>query len=197
MKKIIIHISGPPGAGKTTMGQKFKDELKDKIVVKDLDELRDEFINDFYGNQKWLYLDVIEYQNYINNFINAQDKPIVFVGLNDNHRGKNKYLYFNVQAIKKYYIDIDDMVIVEQRCLRYINTIQYDKPLLTDLLQNNDYFIERVTDNLIRSCSIKNVTAMNNRYKTDYKNLGYIFMSREKIYKVVMLLLNKNLKSKY
>ena len=51
-KQLIVHISGPQGAGKTTLGNKLKDKFCDKIFVKDLDDLRAEFnrqkqINDF------------------------------------------------------------------------------------------------------------------------------------------------------
>ena len=37
--------------------------IKHKIVVKDLDNLRDEFIKVFYGNKSWTYIDENEYQN--------------------------------------------------------------------------------------------------------------------------------------
>ena len=43
MNNIIIHISDPSGSDKTFMGDKLKEQFKDKIVVKDLDKLRDEF----------------------------------------------------------------------------------------------------------------------------------------------------------
>ena len=45
---IIIHICGPSGSGKTTLGTKLKDKFKNKIVVKDIDDLRVEFIKNFY-----------------------------------------------------------------------------------------------------------------------------------------------------
>lgn len=44
METLIIHISGALGSGKTTLGDKLKEQFKSKIVVKDLDNLRDEFI---------------------------------------------------------------------------------------------------------------------------------------------------------
>ena len=53
MEKIIIHISGASGSGKTFLGKQLKDKFKNKIIVKDLDDLRDEFIVNFYGSQKW------------------------------------------------------------------------------------------------------------------------------------------------
>lgn len=43
MNNIIIHISVPSGSGKTFMGDNLKEQFKDKIVIKDLDKLRDEF----------------------------------------------------------------------------------------------------------------------------------------------------------
>ena len=51
---MIIHISGPSGSGKTTLGNKLKNEFKNKIVVKDLDDLRDEFIKSYYGKKNGL-----------------------------------------------------------------------------------------------------------------------------------------------
>ena len=38
--KLVIHISGSSGSGKTTLGNKLKDTFGNKIVVKDIDDLR-------------------------------------------------------------------------------------------------------------------------------------------------------------
>jgi hypothetical protein len=57
---LIIHISGPQGAGKTTLGNKIKDKYGDHIYLKDLDDLYAEF-----SNQK----KINDYQLFINNFI--------------------------------------------------------------------------------------------------------------------------------
>ena len=133
--KIIIHISGASGSGKTTLGNELKNELKNKAIIKDLDDLRDKFIKKFYGNKKWTYINENEYQKYINTFISKQNKPIIFVGLNDNTiYGKNKKLYYDLYSKYNYYIDIDYRVILKQKCLRLLNNIQNDKMALKDVM---------------------------------------------------------------
>ena len=78
MENLIIHISGASGSGKTTLGNKLKEHFKSKIVVKDLDILRDEFIKEFYSNKKWTYIDENKYQSYINDYINKQKETNYF-----------------------------------------------------------------------------------------------------------------------
>ena len=39
------------------VNKKESNQFKSKIIVKDLDILRDEFIKEFYGNKKWTYID--------------------------------------------------------------------------------------------------------------------------------------------
>ena len=113
MSKIIIHISGASGSGITFLGNQLKEQFGKKIIVKDLDELVDKFIKDFYGNKKWTYIDENEYQKYIDTFIDKQKKPIIFVGLNDNNNPKverfiqNKIKkYYDLHSQFNYYIDI-------------------------------------------------------------------------------------------
>ncbi len=70
---MIIHISGPQGAGKTTLGNKIKDKYGDHIYLKDLDDLYAEFSNQKKNN---------DYQLFINNFIKKNsDKPLIIPGL--------------------------------------------------------------------------------------------------------------------
>ena len=38
MKNIIVHISGTPGSGKTTLGKTIKKLYNNKVVVFDTDE---------------------------------------------------------------------------------------------------------------------------------------------------------------
>ena len=191
METLIIHISGASGSGKTTLGNKLKEQFKSKIIVKDLDILRDEFIKEFYGNKKWTYIDENEYQSYIDSYINKQKKPIIFVGLNDNTvYGKNKNLYYNVHSQYNYYIDIDDMIIVKQKCIRLLNDIQTDKMAMEDLVKNNEKFVKKFTEAIKIECSAKQTIKQNNKWKKDYEKQGYKFMSRENIYKSVVKILN-------
>ena len=191
MKTLIIHISGPSGAGKTVLGNKLKRKFGNKIVVKDLDDLRDQFIKSYYGEKRWTYIDENEYQSYIDSYINKQKKPIIFVGLNDNTRyGKNKNLYYNVHSQYNYYIDIDDMIIVKQKCIRLLNDIQTDKMAMEDLVKNNEIFVKQFTKAIKIECSAKQTIKQNNKWKKDYEKQDYKFMSRENIYKSVVKVLN-------
>ena len=191
METLIIHISGASGSGKTTLGNKIKEQFKSKIIVKDLDILRDEFIKEFYGNKKWTYIDENEYQLYIDSYINKQKKPIIFVGLNDNTiYGKNKNLYYNVHSQHNYYIEIDDMIIVKQKCIRLLNDIQTDKMAIDDLVKNNETFVKQFTKAIKIECSAKQTIKQNNKWKKDYEKQGYKFISRENIYKSVVKILN-------
>ena len=120
MENLIIHISGASGSGKTTLGNKLKEHFKSKIVVKDLDDLRAEFIKIQYGNKfNWKKFDSNLYQSFLDKYILSRKKPLVLVGLNHMF-WHNKELYYDVHSQYNYYIDIDDMLIVKQKCIRFI-----------------------------------------------------------------------------
>lgn len=48
----IIHISGAPGSGKTTLGLKLKKYYKNKVIVTDLDDLFKLYKNDHLKTKK-------------------------------------------------------------------------------------------------------------------------------------------------
>jgi adenylate kinase family enzyme len=183
----IFHISGSPASGKTTLGKRLKNILKNNIIIKDLDDLRDEFIKKFYGNKSWTYIDENEYQKHIDDFIKKAKKDIIFVGLNDNTRfGKNKKLYYNVHSSYNYYIDIDDKTIVKQSFLRLINNIKYNKMAINDLINNNEKFLKKFSEEIIKTCSIQEITKFNNVLKNYYKKNKYKFMTSDKIYNSII-----------
>lgn len=195
---MIIHISGPSGSGKTTLGNKLKKKFGNKITVKDLDDLRDEFINSYYGKKRWTYINVNKYQKYINDFIkNHNKKPLIFVGLNDNTRfGKNKKLYYKLKSDYNFYIKIDNSIIIEQKCERFINVFlpAILKDHKKDITQNNEFFVKNVINGFKHECSAKKTIQMNNKWNKDYKKQKYKFMTRENIYKKTCQLISKSLK---
>ncbi len=193
---MIIHISGPSGSGKTTLGNKLKKKFGNKIIVKDLDDLRDEFIKSYYGEKRWTFINVREYQKYINDYIKKHSKKlIIFVGLNDNTIfGRNKELYYNVHSDYKFYIKIDDDIIIEQKCKRFINEELPNivKQERKDLIENNEFFIKHIIKVFKNECSAKQTIKLNNKWKKDYKKMDYKFMSRENILKEVSKIIKTN-----
>lgn len=196
MKTLIIHISGASGSGKTTLGNKLKERFKSKIVVKDLDDLRAEFIENNYDNDfNWEEFNSELYQTFLDNYILSQKKPLVLVGLNHMFF-HNKKLYYNVHSQYNYYIDIDDMLIVKQKCIRFLtdelkDMVTKHKTIIRDITEDNKKFVKLIKENIERECGTKETFKLNKMWKKDYKKQGYTFMTRENIYKTVCKILNK------
>lgn len=85
------------------------------------------------------------------------------------------------------------MVIVKQKCLRLLNDIQNDEMAMNDLMKKNDVFVKMFSQAIKRECSAKNTIKMNLKWKRDFIDQGYKFMSRENIYKTVVKILKKKL----
>ena len=134
-RNLIIHISGPQGVGKTTLGNKIKKTYNDMIYLKDLDDLYDEFN----------YQDKInDYQEFINNFIRKNsDKPLIITGLSaEKCKGdldENDNTFYEIDTKYKYLIKIDEDDILKQRFLRQVSKLNDRKELFFDLwLKNNN-----------------------------------------------------------
>ena len=193
-ENIIIHISGPSGSGKTTLGNKLKEKFGKKIVVKDIDNLRREFIKKHYNNKKWSKIDKESYQQYINDYVVTQTKPIIFVGLN-HMPWWHKNHYYNMHSNYNYYIEIDDDTLIKQKCLRLFEDMQtFDKMAMDDLINNNKKFVKLTKDAIERDCGKKEITKMNKKWNKDYKKQKYKFMTHENIFRNVSKLLYKSLK---
>ena len=130
MNKVIIHISGASGSGKTTLGIKLTEQFKNKIVLKDIDNLKRDFIQKYYGDNKFDIIDKLEYQKYIDNFVKKHSfKPLIFVGLNNiPHYDMPTYNYF---------IDFDD----------------YNMKMLVN---NNKQYIKNLSIDIDYECNLKN-----------------------------------------
>jgi len=194
MDKLIIHISGASGSGKTTLGNKLKELFKSKIIVKDLDDLRGEFEKKYKVVNYLKDFDSNMYQSFLDTYIFSQKKPLVLVGLNHMF-WHNKKLYYNVYSQYNYYIDIDDMLIVKQKCIRFLtdelpDMVTKNKTIIRDITEDNEKFVRLIKENIERECGTKETLKINKMWEKDYHKQGYKFMSRENIYKSVVKILN-------
>jgi adenylate kinase family enzyme len=198
--KLVVHICGPSGSGKTTLGNKLQEKYGDKIVVKDIDDLRAEFIEEKYGgykkmqNIKNFIWDKKAYQKWIDNYVEIQTKPLIFVGLN-HMPWWNKKLYYNMHSIHNYYIKMNSDDIFKQKCNRFFNDvfIKNRENVIKDIIENENDTIEELQRGLKHECGYNEVKKMNNMWDIDYKKQGYTFMSREDIFNEVSKLINNYL----
>lgn len=132
---LIIHISGPQGAGKTTLGNKIKEKYNNLINLKDLDDLYSEFTN----QQK-----INDYQQFINNFIKENsDKPLIITGLSaERCKGEmndEDNTFYEINTKYKYIIKIDENEILKQRFFRQVSKLNDRKEIFfKNWLENND-----------------------------------------------------------
>ena len=184
---MIIHICGSSGSGKTTLGNKLKSKYKNKIVDKDIDDIRTDFIKEHYGNKKFNIIDKVEYQKYIDNFVNNNlSKPLIFVGLN-HMPWWHLHHYYNMHSTYNYFIELDDITIVKQKCTRLLSGIM--KNDMDYLVNNNEKFIKNVSNAIADECNLKNTIKMNKKWNKYYKKQEYKFMSSDNIYKEIVKLI--------
>lgn len=123
--------------------------------MKDLDDLREKHIEKTYDTSKGWSIDEVKYQKFIDDFINKKKKPIIFVGLNDNPLGI-KNIYYNLHSQYNFYIDIDNKIIVKQKCIRFL-TDELPSTLgnqeINDIMNNNEFFIKQITKLIKNECS--------------------------------------------
>jgi adenylate kinase family enzyme len=186
-KNLVIHISGPSGSGKTTMGKKLEKRFGNNILIKDIDDLRAEFIKEYYGKKEWSVIDKDAYQKFIDAFVKKQKKPIIFVGLN-NMPWWHKDVYYNMHSNHNFYIDIDSKIVLKQKCARYLKdfgNITKDEMAMNDLENNNSRFVNMVKRGFDNECNEKKTLKMNNKWNRDYKKQGYNILPRNELYKEV------------
>lgn len=194
--ELIIHISGASGAGKTTLGNKLINKYGNQIVVKDIDDLRTDFIKEHYVDVEWNIIDKDAYQQFIDNYIDKINKPLIFVGLN-NMPWWHKNLYYNMHSTHNFYINLNDEIIIKQKCIRYLTEelkeILKDEMAMNDMINNNKKFIKLVTEGIKKECNASEIIKYSNKWKEDYERQGYIIISREEIYDTVCEILDSKL----
>lgn len=195
-KNLIIHICGPSGAGKTTLGNKLKISFGEDIIVKDFDNLHREFVEKEYGGRIKM-IDKKKYQAWIDKFISEQTKTIILTGLN-HMPWWHKNHYYTTHAQHKYYINLDSNIIFKQKCKRFITDVFCDnqESLLKELEENNKEYIKDINRAINGECNLDETIKMNNMWNRDYKKQGYIFSSREHIFEEVSKIIKKELAKK-
>jgi adenylate kinase family enzyme len=172
---MIFHISGNQGSGKTTLGNKLKKALGNKVIVKDFDELYGEFRNTKRRS----------YQKYIYDFIKShRNKHIIFTGLDADiclGDGKNNN-YYDMKADYKYYIDIDENMILRQKFLRQVDKLYKRKNWFIDTFLENKENEKFIRDKIMRFVDIPSWRKQMKECNKLYKRRGYKFTSREDIY---------------
>lgn len=184
--KLIVHISGPQGAEKTTLGNKIKEKYKNSIIVKDLDDLFDDF-----NNQN----KIKDYQHFIDNFIkNNSNKPLIITGLTaercKGEMNNDDNTFYEINTEHKYLIEINENDILKQRFMRQVSKLNERKEKMFDAwLENND----EIQKKLFRFVNISKWKSNNVECNLIHKEHGYKSMNRDDIYDIVCELINKRL----
>ncbi len=185
---IIIHISGSPGSGKTTIGNKLKQHFKAKVVVKDLDDLFSEYMEAYTTK-----FNPIKYQKFIDNFIeNNRKKSIIFVGLNGEHLTKT---FYDIHADYKFFIDLPTEINLQRHFNRELNSWlnwmeNRDRAILfNQLLDDEKEVINDLTNSLKRVLSISKQEKFIISFYKIYEKEKYEFMTSTRIFNKVLKLL--------
>ena len=191
---LIVHISGPAGSGKTTLGNRLKQKYGNRIIVMDIDTLRRDFVNrEYNGSHDVELFDKDKYQAYIDEYVNQNkqyNKPIIFVGLN-NMPWLHPDVYYDMHAEHKLYIKLDDDIIYRQKCNRYITKLynMRDK-ILNDLKRDNAGVVAYIKSKIDHACDYNLVKSDIDKWNADYKTQQYEFMSRDAIFDHVVELID-------
>jgi len=186
---MIIHISGAPGSGKTTIGLRLKKHYKTKLIVKDLDDLFAEFMK--LNTKKFSSK---KYQNFIDDFINKHNnKSIIFVGLNSEHL-TNKF--YKINPDYKFYINLPVDINLKRHFFREIDgwldwMQNRDKNILfNQLLHDENEVINGLTNSFTRTLKISEQKKFIMPFDAHYITENYQFLSSTQIYnKIIKLIL--------
>lgn len=192
ISKNNIHIVDLFGIERNKLIEKLEDLYDDKINIKKIDELRQEFITEHYEkkNKKILKIDKKAYQKYIDNYINKQKKLVIIIGGNMELE-KDKIHYYNMRSSNNYYVKLDDKNITKQQCLKSFASVFVNKMAMNELMNNNKEFIENMKKIINNKCNIEKIKEINKKWMNEYKKQKYKIMPPEKIFNEIVNRLNK------
>lgn len=178
----VIHIAGASGSGKTTLGNRLKSSFNDRIVVKDLDDLRAAFIAERHDGEPFANFDREAYQDYIDAYVQSNKfKPLVFVGLNEMPWWHPNHFY-DLHATHKYYIDLPDVTVLRQKCQRLLLNLANSEQDMQFLVDHNAKFIANVTNAVKDECDLEKVVADSQRLASAFRAQGYQFATADDIF---------------
>jgi hypothetical protein len=192
---VIIHICGAHGSGQSFMAEKLKEKkfIKKYVIVKELDDLKKEFINSTKPNLNNPNQLEILFQNYIDDYIDKTTRPIIFIGLNNKKSSSySSKDYYNLHSKCNYFIDIDDRTLLKQKCFKMLSEVQDDKKMVNDLMNNNSVFIKKMNKHVEDFCRMSGTIQDNSKLKLYYKSKGYQFKERNEIVKSISAIFKHN-----
>ena len=171
---MIIHVAGPTGSGKTTIGM-YIIEKYPNILVKDLDDIHKDLPILFKNEFKKLEKDFF-YEKYfpigIKNYINKnENRTILFVGFNGTTRN-NEIKYVDIPGKHKFYIDVPEEEILKRRFYRQIDRYYNNKEF---------YFNKTLNEKPLSIDFEKWREKINSNDLSYYRKRKYLFLNNKEI----------------
>jgi shikimate kinase len=147
MRHIIIHISGSPGAGKTTLGEELSKKYGDLIAVKDTDEFIQREQSEEISNarneecariwRKYVHAGITQFIR------NNTNKIIVFVGILDIVVGKEPYYYEFDHVTKQFFLNVPLPELLKRYYTRFVQLAHWDEIARNEIkIPASDTYIE-------------------------------------------------------
>jgi len=182
-KNIIVHISGFPGSGKTTLGEKLQKKFKNIIVYdtdgfiqhhtkegKQLLKIEKDILNNKKTNKDYKDLWKKTIKNKIDDFISKyNNKIIVFVGSLDNFAPPNTI--YNINANYKFVLDVP----LDELMKRYYLRISKMEQKLTK--KESENYWNNLSKGIYHITGSDDMIKALKKYNEWHKKYDYIFLN--------------------